>query len=382
MPRQRSTDTHLPPGITKTPSDKYQARFLLANGTKKSKTFTNLREAQVWKAERERDVRRGEYVDPQAGKQHFAELWDEFTRSRIHLGASTRARDESYGRSLLLPQLGRAAIVRIDETALQDFVIALQSKGKARSTIEKALQLALASLQFAADRGRLVRVPRRSKINLPDSDSGQQRRFLTFAEVGQLIEATHGHYQSIIITAAFTGLRWGELAGLRGRDINLGDHTLTVNRALKEVKGQITFGEPKWGSRRTIDLSDELVAVLNESPVIGDRLVFTSREGAPLRASNFRRRFFRPAVLASVGEPMRFHDLRHTHAALLIAENVNPKVIQERLGHKDISTTLNVYGHLLPGLGRDAADRLNDGLVGIRRHFVGTSGESNVVELA
>ena len=78
---------------------------------------------------------------------------------------------------------------------------------------------------------------------------------------------------------------------------------------------------------------------------------------------------------------MRFHDLRHTHAALLIANNENPKVTQERLGHKDVSTTLNVYGHLMPGLGRDAADRLNESSKAIRRHFEGTKPESNVIEL-
>jgi len=78
---------------------------------------------------------------------------------------------------------------------------------------------------------------------------------------------------------------------------------------------------------------------------------------------------------------MRFHDLRHTHAALLIANNENPKVIQERLGHKDISTTLNVYGHLMPGLGKDAADRLNESLVAVRRHFLGTKPDSDVIEL-
>ncbi len=114
---------------------------------------------------------------------------------------------------------------------------------------------------------------------------------------------------------------------------------------------------------------------------IGDGNVFTSEQGKPLRRSNFRQRIWLPAVRRSVGQPLRFHDLRHTHAALLISNNENPKIIQERLGHRDISTTLNVYGHLLPGLGKDAADRLNAGFVEIRSQILATSDVSTVVNL-
>jgi integrase len=80
--------------------------------------------------------------------------------------------------------------------------------------------------------------------------------------------------------------------------------------------------------------------------------------GGPVRRSNFRRRVWLPAVQASVGEPMRFHDLRYTHVAMLIAQGEHPKTIQARLGHRSISTTLDTYGHLFEGLDEAAADRL------------------------
>ncbi|HVE76399.1 MAG TPA: tyrosine-type recombinase/integrase, partial [Actinomycetota bacterium] len=85
---------------------------------------------------------------------------------------------------------------------------------------------------------------------------------------------------------------------------------------------------------------------------------FVGGQGSPLRASLFRRRFWNPAVEASVGYPMRFHDLRHTHAALLIAENTHPKTMQARLGHASIATTLNTYGHLFEGLDEAVAEGL------------------------
>ena len=78
-----------------------------------------------------------------------------------------------------------------------------------------------------------------------------------------------------------------------------------------------------------------------------------------MRRTNFRRRSWLPAVRASVGEPLRFHDMRHSHAAMLIAEGEHPKVIQARLGHSSIQVTLDTYGHLFEGLDEAAADRLD-----------------------
>jgi len=89
-----------------------------------------------------------------------------------------------------------------------------------------------------------------------------------------------------------------------------------------------------------------------------DRLVFTAPEGGPLHLHLFRRRVWYPAVRDSVGEPMRPHDLRHTHVALLIAEGEDPYVISQRLGHASIRTTYDVYGHLFEGRDREAADAL------------------------
>ena len=90
----------------------------------------------------------------------------------------------------------------------------------------------------------------------------------------------------------------------------------------------------------------------------GSGLVFSAPNGGPIRRSNFRRRIWLPAVDASVGQPCTFHDLRHSHAALLIAQVEHPKVIQERLGQASIKTTLDTYGHLFEGLDEAAADRL------------------------
>jgi len=384
MPKRRSgSDAHLPAGIERTVSGKYQARFE-GGATRPSKTFTNLRDAKAWLALRRAEREKGEsYFNPKAGKERFDQLWAEFMASRRPQEMTPSFdRDESYGRSLILKNLGTYEIGRLDVAALQKWVNKLTDDGRARATVEKALQLVMAALRFAVDHKKLQKAPDRRLVNIPKVRHSSPARFLTLEELGSLLAEFDDHYRPLVYTAAFTGLRWGELAGLRAKDVNLAEGFLTVNHALKEVNGSFDLGEPKWNSRRTIHLPADLVDVLRGSlEAIGDGSVFTSEGGKYLRRSNFRRRTWLPAVKRSVGLPMRFHDLRHTHAALLIANNENPKVIQERLGHKDISTTLNVYGHLMPGLGRDAADRLNDSFAQIRLQILTISDDSTVVNL-
>lgn len=154
-------------------------------------------------------------------------------------------------------------------------------------------------------------------------------------EIVLLAEAIDARYRALILTAAGTGLRFGELAGLRPSRIDMVNHTQTVAQALKEVRGQVVEGTPKKAAaRRTIPLPRLVVDALDSHFSAGlapSGDIFCAANGGPLRRSNFRRRFWLQAVEASVGMPLRFHDLRHSHAALLIAEGVHPKIIQERL---------------------------------------------------
>ncbi len=129
-------------------------------------------------------------------------------------------------------------------------------------------------------------------------------------------------------------------------------------------KGKVRLSPAKTAAaRRQVALprflADELTTHLGRWPTTADGYVCTAPEGGPLRRTNFRRRDWLPALRASVGEPLRFHDLRHTHAAMLIPQGEHPKVIQLRLGHSSIQVTLDTYGHLFEGLDEAAADRLD-----------------------
>ena len=167
-------------------------------------------------------------------------------------------------------------------------------------------------------------------------------------------------YRLLIESAVYTGLRFSELAGLRRDDVDPIRKTVTVHRGVVEVAGRLHIEEPKTpASRRTVAtpgwLGEQLAFHLRGHDA--DQ-VFTAPQGGLLRRGNFRRRVWLPATAAAGLDGVRFHDLRHTHAAWLIAAGEHPKVIQSRLGHASISTTLDRYGHLMAGLDAAAAEAL------------------------
>lgn len=194
--------------------------------------------------------------------------------------------------------------------------------------------------------------------------SATETRALLAAAVGDPLEALYA-------LAVGTGLRLGELTGLRWSDVDLSAGTVRVQRALLErVSGEIAFGDPKSAkARRKVDVPAFAIAALERHRArVGavphpERLVFASPDGLPIRRSNLHRRSYKP-LLKRAGLPaIPFHALRHTAATLALAAGVNPKVVQERLGHSSIALTLDTYSHAVPTLGRDAAKRL-DALIG------------------
>ena len=188
-----------------------------------------------------------------------------------------------------------------------------------------------------------------------------------------------------MLTAAYSGARFGELAGLARQTYKPLKRTIRIERALTDVGGQLAFGETKTrAARRTISIPAWLVAVLAEHIATypgDDDLIFTAPAGGPLRRSSLRTRYWKPAVQSSVGEPCRFHDMRHTHVALLIEQGAHPQVIASRLGHTSVRTVLDVYGHLFEGLDRDIADSLDAPSESPRAYFLPTSDQQRVIGL-
>ena len=171
-----------------------------------------------------------------------------------------------------------------------------------------------------------------------------------------------------------TGMRRGELLGLRWSDVDLDGAALTVNQTLQEAYGEIIFKEPKTTrSRRRITLPGVVVDALRvhraeqakktlarEPGFVESDLVLAAPGGGPWWPSNFDRVWRRFKTKQAL--KIRFHDLRHTHATQLLCAGVNVKVISERLGHASISITLDTYSHVMPGMQEEAAEKIDAGL--------------------
>lgn len=163
--------------------------------------------------------------------------------------------------------------------------------------------------------------------------------------------------------AGFTGLRSGEIVALRTESVDLLHGRVHVIASATEAYGKLQFGPPKTYQRRAVPIPQALVAELTDhlAGKGGPDFVFTSSRGGPLRHSNFYARHFKPAVLrAGLSEEARFHDLRHSYAAMLIAEGAHPRAIMERLGHSTIQVTLGTYGHVFPSLEASLTAALDD----------------------
>jgi integrase len=389
-----SYDFVMPGHVVKTKSGRWMARFPLGvRGRFVSRTFDRKVAAERWLRERSDARDRGEMVDPNASRVQFSTVAEAFMKTRAamvdngNLALSTYARDESVMRQHVLPAWDSTQLRFITTERIKEWIADLSEDGLAPATVTKAVQLARMVLEEAVEERALPKNPFHSKrIKLPTPEKLDQHPF-TIDEIYALADAIDPHYRALVFTGAMTGMRWGELGGLLRSSVDLEGGHITVERALGEVAGHTFLKNPKSNaSKRRIAIDDELVRVLSgwfdERPVIGDGHVFTTPNGGHLRRSAFRSRIWRPALeAAGLPELHVFHDLRHTHAALLIEQGEHPLVIKERLGHASIQVTMDVYGHLFEGLDRDAATKLGSAFAATRKQQGRARQGSEVTEI-
>lgn len=198
-------------------------------------------------------------------------------------------------------------------------------------------------------------------IRIPQDAVHEEMVFLRGAEVQQIIDAADPFYRPLIAFLYFTGMRYGEAVALTPADFDLdaAPPTVRVTKAWKQGDGGYYLGQPKTRmSRRTIELPPAIIPMIRdlvEGKSAGD-LVFTSKTGLMLKSGTFHSKGWQPAVArANLRSRPRVHDLRHSHASELIGAGVPLPVVQRRLGHESVSTTVGVYGHLASDAGVQAA---------------------------
>lgn len=366
--------------IRQKPSGRWEARYRDPYGRTESKTFGTKTEARRWAAEREADIRRGEWIDPRLSRVTFDQWADEYLATIVHLRAVTRG---DYRRALdvhLRPALGAWPIAAIETVDIRRFMAERQAAGLAPKTLQKVRLVLRQVLELARSSGAIkvnpcegIRLPRPVRV---------EPIFLTADQIERLAEATRRPYDLLIRFVGATGLRPSEVCGLRVGRLNLMRGTVEVAEALTVVGGRTEVGPTKTFARRTVGIPngirDDLASYLagraaDGVPVGPDDYVFTAPRGGPLRRDLLFKRMVRPAI-EKCGLPpdLRLHDLRHSCAAILIELGAHPKAIQERLGHSSITVTMDVYGHLFPSLDQALTERLDAVFRGARAGAVGT----------
>jgi integrase len=338
----------------------WQARYRDRSGGQRTRTFETKGEARTFLGTVETDLAKGTWTDPALSKVRFSTYAIRWRETLAHLRPGTLNNVDSFLHCHILPAFGTWSIGRIEPVDVRAFVSDLVDKGLAPTSVGAVYRVFSRILSTAEIDGIIPRTPCRG-IRLPRQTTSTEQCFLGPEEVRRLAETIDARYRVLIYTAAYTGMRWGELAGLRIPRLDLLRGTIDISEALTEVNGTVRTGPTKTGKSRTVSIPRFLGELLAEHLVTfpsEDGYVFTSAKGGPLRRS-FYPRHYKPAVeQAGLPTRLRFHDLRHTCAALLIAQGAHPKEIQERLGHSTIQLTFDRYGHLLPTLD----ERLRDGL--------------------
>lgn len=238
------------------------------------------------------------------------------------------------------------------------WVAELERRGLSASTIRQTHRVFALILGLAVRDGRLPRNPALG-VPLPRAVRVEQT-YLTHGEVDTLATAA-GDYRLAVLFLAYTGVRFGEMAALRVRHLDLMRRRAAIVQAVAEVHGVAVFSTPKTHQSRSVPIPRFMIDDLGEQ-VAGrgkDEFVFAAPRGGVLRIRNFRRAGFEPAVAAAGLGPLTPHALRHTAASLAIAAGANVKVVQTMLGHKSATMTLDLYGHLFEDQLDEVADAMD-----------------------
>ncbi len=338
----------------------WRARYRGPDGRGHSRSFDRKTDAERWLRAELAKLDRGQWVDPEQGHIEWAEYSQQVIAERLHLSARTIETDRLC-HDRVAQWIGDVPLSRITHEQLRRLMASLTAAGYAAETVGRTMRWVKLTLNQAVRDRRIPSSPG-DGLRLPRPRRAEMRT-LTATQVDQLATALPVRYRSLAIVGAYTGLRWGELAGLQVTDVDTERHRLSVRLSLIEASGELpVLGSPKSAaSERTITLPkiviDEFERHLTTFPPSG-QTVWTTEAGEFLRRGSFGR-IWRKAVTQSVGAPCRIHDLRHTHAAWLIAAGEHPESIQTRLGHSSIQVTIDRYGHLMEGLDHQPATRLD-----------------------
>lgn len=340
---------------------RYRALYRRPDGSQGQKRgFTTKKDAELYLAQVETSKARGDYVNPTDAKVTIARLGGEWLESRSSvLKPSTYRSIDSAWRIHVEPKWGNRAVGGIRHSEVQSWLSTL-AKSHSPTTVLRVHGV-LAGILDAAMRDRRITHNAARDMTLPKKTRGG-RSYLTHLQVEAL--AATSRYPTIVYTLAYTGLRWGEMSGLRVKNANFDRRRILIEENAVLVNGTVHVGSPKTNETRSVPFPSFLVTPLRVACAgkRPDELVFGD---GPLhrRLPQSQDGWFAAAVKRARKEDRAFpkispHDLRHTAASLAISAGANVKAVQRMLGHASASMTLDTYADLFD----DDLDRVSDAL--------------------
>ena len=354
------------------------------HGRRKSKCVGTREAAEKVKREVEARLALGDVGVLKDEKEHALLTFNEYSGKWMKRYAEVECKFSTmYGYRLLLkrhlvPEFGQLALGRVSREHVKDFAARLAGMGLSRNSVRRVISLLAEILNAALDDGLIDRNP---ATRILRSRKDKEEKFrpspLTPEEQTKLLNAARAHSlerYALFLVALRTGLRRGEVVALQWGDIQFGADDADLGKFIEVRRNYVycRFTTPKSHKSRRVDMSPELHRTLLElrdacllraftegKPNIAEEFVFPSPSGGVLNPDTMFKDWFLPTLEAAGIRAVRFHDLRHTFGARLIAAGAPLNYVKEQLGHASIQITVDTYGHLIPGVGERYVDRLD-----------------------
>jgi integrase len=320
-----------------------------------------------------RELDDGTFVEPSdlTLAEHLESWLADVVRHQV--GARTHDRYKGIARKHLIPRLGAVRLSALRAAQVQSCYAEMLDAGLSPASVHKGHIVLHGALRHAV-RMRLIARNPSDDLVLPKVRRPEIRA-LTDEQVGAMFTAAEGSRVAVpLLVLVGLGLRRGEALGLEWEDVDLEASTVAIQRTLQESSLGLHLAPPKTAcGSRTVVLSASIVDALRIHHAAQQRarlaagatfnrldLVFPGRDGEPWKPSAFASNC--RVVFRKAGLTCRLHDLRHTHATMLLRQGVHPKVVQERLGHANVSITLDIYSHVAPNMQQEAAVKIDQAL--------------------
>jgi integrase len=332
--------------VRKRPSGRWQAVYWQDGGLHSAGTFASKADALARLSTMEADLRRGAWIDPSAGQIKLKTYANEWITRRPDLAVRTRELYEDLLRLHILPSLGQTAIAGLTPSKVRGWNAALAAEHP--STASKAYRLLSTMMRNAVDDDLIAKTP--CKVIGAATEHAAERPIATVAEIEALSKAMPDHLRLLVELASWCQLRRGELLALKRRDVDLMHSTIRIERSrtFRRDGRSITKSPKTKSGTRTLSIPSNILQTLeihlNEyTSSDKEALLFTSRSGSPLTATNLQRDWANARM--SIGRPdLHLHDLRHTGLTLAAATGATTVELMHRAGHASASASLR-YQH-------------------------------------